>query len=262
MYPESTFQEGYSKVIEPDTWKLKFSVTQEMIEDAKFGKIKSKAAGFMMSYNRTRELFSAFFFNNGNSTSATFGKKTFNTTCADGLALFSTAHTSITGGTGTQSNLYGGAINYDNICALEEKMHYFTDDDGNIMNLQPDTIIIPDKAAAKKALFNAIGQDGEPITFNNSFNIQYGRWNVIISPYLNDWSGTSGGNTWYMMDSAWNQAYQGLIWLDRIKLTVNSYIDDGTDANVFKGRARYSAGANNWRCIAACAPNLSGASTL
>jgi hypothetical protein len=261
-YPEGTFQEGYSRIVEPDTWKLKFSATKEMIEDAKFGKIKGKAAGFMLSYGRTRELFSSFFFNNGNATSANFNGKSFNTTCADGLALFSIAHTSITGGTGNQSNLYNGAISYDNICSMEEKMHYFTDDDGNILNLQPDTIIIPDKSAAKKALFNAIGQDGEPGTFNNSFNIQYGRWNVIISPYLNNWTGTSSGDTWYMMDSAFNQAYQGLVWLDRIKLTVDSYIDEGTDANVFKGRARYSAGANNWRTISCGAPNLAGASSL
>lgn len=261
-YPESSFQEGYSRVVEPETWKLKFSATQEMIEDAKFGKIKSRAHGFILSYARTRELFSASFFNNGNATSMSFAGKTWDVTCADGLALFSAGHTSKTGNTGTQSNLFGGAITYDNICSLEEKMHYFTDDDGNILNLQPDTIIIPDKAAAKKALFNAIGQDGEPGTFNNSFNIQYGRWNVIISPYLNDWSGTSGGNTWYMMDSSFNQAYQALVWLDRIKLTVNSEIDPNTDANIFKGRARYAAAPNNWRTIAASAPNLAGATTL
>jgi hypothetical protein len=261
-YPESSFQEGYSRVVEPDTWKLKFSTTQEMIEDAKFGKIKSRAHGFILSYARTRELFSSAFFNNGNASTMSFGGKTWNTTAADNQALFSTGHTSITGGTGNQSNLYGGTITYDNICALEEKMHYFTDDDGNILNLQPDTIIIPDKAAAKKALFNAIGQDAEPGTFNNSFNIQYGRWNVIISPYLNNWSGTSGGDMMYMMDSQFNQAYQALVWLDRIKLTVNSEIDPNTDANIFKGRARYAAAPNNWRAISALAPNLSGASVL
>ena len=58
-YPKTTMREGYSKVIEPATWKSSFEVTQEMAEDAKIGKIKSRANIFATSYNRTREKFAA-----------------------------------------------------------------------------------------------------------------------------------------------------------------------------------------------------------
>ena len=48
-YPKTSMQEGYSKTIEPTTWKNKFEVTQELIEDAKMGKIKSRANIFAQS---------------------------------------------------------------------------------------------------------------------------------------------------------------------------------------------------------------------
>jgi len=262
-YPESTFQEGYSKVIEPETWKLQFAVTQEMVEDGKIGKIRSRANAFMLSYNRTKELFATGIINSGNATSMTFGGKSFDISGADDKAMFATDHPSKTGGTSVQSNLYNGAFSYDNLSYAEEKMHYFKDDDGNILTVSPDTIVIPDKAAIKKVVFEAIGAEGIPGTANNSYSYQFGRWNVVISPYLTNYSGTtSGQDTWYLLDSAFNDAYQALIWLDRIPLITKSYIDENTDANVFAGRARYSAGINNWRTILCSAPGLSGASSF
>ena len=47
--------------------------------------------------------------------------------------------------------------------------------------------------------------------------------------------------------------YTSLPFLDRLPLTVKSDIDPNTDANVFKGRARFMAGFNNWRCIPSAA---------
>jgi len=261
-YPETTWQEGYSKTIEPDTWKNSFVVTQEMVEDAKMGKVKSKGNAFMLSYNRTRELFGVAFLNNGNATTMSFGGKTFTISAADGQALFSTAHPSKTGGTGNQSNLYNAVMSYDTLCYAEEKGHYLTDDDGNILTVSYDTILIPDKATTKKLVFDAIGCDGQPGTADNSYNFQFGRWNVVISPYLTNWTGTSGGDMVYLLDSKYNDAYECMPWLDRIPLSVKSYVDENTDNNVFKGRARYGAAPNNWRHIMAIAPGLSGGSTF
>lgn len=258
-YPRNSFQEGYSKVIEPEEWKNSFEVTQTMIEDAKFGKIKQRANQFTLSYNRGREKFATALLNNGTSTSLSFGNNqaTFNIAAADSKALFATDHPSITGG-GTQSNYFGNAFSYDALCYAEEAMQKFTDDDGNILNIMPDTIIIPSNARIKKQVFDAIGAEiGAPGTANNSFNIQFGRWNVIMSPYLTNASGiTSGTDTWYLMDSTFNEAFAGLVWLERVSLTIKSYVDENTDNNVFKARARYGAAPNNWRAIAKVNPGL------
>jgi len=260
-YPETDFQEGYSKVIEPETWKNSFAITQEMIEDSKMGKVRSKTNQFMMTYNRTRELFAAKLLSVGNATTMNFGGKNFDISCADGKAMFATDHPSITGGTAAQSNLYGGAFSYDNLSYAEEKMHYFKDDNGQILTVTPDTIIIPDKAAIKKLVFEAIGSENNPTTANNATNFHFGRWNIVFSPYLEAISGTSG-DCWMLMDSTFNDAYQALIWLDRIPLTLRSTFDENTDNNVWRARARHGAAPNNWRTILCSAPGLSGATAF
>lgn len=258
-YPRSSMQEGFAKVIEPDEWKNSFEVTQTMIEDVKMGKVKQKSNQFMTSYGRTRELFGTGILNNGQNTSFTFGanNKRFDIAAADGKALFAVDHPSKTGRGTSQSNYFGNPFSYDALGYVEEAMHYFRDDDGNILNLQPDTIIIPDKARIKKLVFDAIGAEGIPGTANNSFNFQYGRWNVIVSPYLTNTAGiTAGTDTWYLMDSTYNEAYAGIVWLERLELSVKSYIDENTDNNIFKGRSRYGAAPNNWRAIVKVDPGL------
>jgi hypothetical protein len=261
IYPEGGFQEGYGSVIVPDEWKLQFSVTQTMVEDAMFGKVKQKAYGFTKAHYRTREQFGLGILNAGSATTMSFGGKSFNITCADALALFSGVHTSVTGGTGTQSNYFANAFSYDALCLGEEHMRYLTDDDGNILDISPDTIIIPPKARILKLVLDAIGADeGTPNTTNNSFNMQYGRWNVIMSPYLTNTASVTA-DTWYLMDSKWNEMYEGLVMLDRVPLTVKSYIDEKTDANIIKGRSRYVAKPNRWQAIGKFDPGI-GTTTL
>ena len=55
----------------------------------------------------------------------------------------------------------------------------------------------------------------------------------------------------------------GAVWLDRIKLTIKSYVDENNDANIWAGRARYGAGFVTYRHIAvATLKSLTKASTL
>ena len=95
-YPVTSMQEGYEKTITPTTWKNKFEVTAEMLEDSRYGKIKSKANIFATSFNRTREKFAASMLAGGISTTTTISGKKYDTTTADGVALFSQSHPSIT----------------------------------------------------------------------------------------------------------------------------------------------------------------------
>lgn len=259
-YPKTGMQEGYSKVIEPTTWKSSFEVTQEMIEDAKMGKIRSRANIFGTSYNRTREKFAASLLAGGVGATTVIGEKKYDTTGADGVALFSKEHPSITKGAGKQSNVFAAAFSQDVLDTVQEKMQMFTDDDGNLLNVAPDTLIIPNVGSLKRAVFAAIGSDLDPTTPNNAVNFQMGLWNVIVWPYLPQSIG--GKPYFFMMDSQFKDNYECLPWLDRVKLTVKSDIDPNTDANVFKGRARFGAGFNNWRCIALCGEGIPSGTAL
>lgn len=256
-YPDSIYQEGYSKVIEPYEWKNRFAVTQTMLEDSKMGKVKSKAYGFMLSYNRTREKLAAQILTGSNTPNIIFGRNqtVFDITCADGQPLFSTAHPSKTGAYGPQTNYFNLPFSYDNLSLVEEYMQQYRDDDGNLLNIQPDTIVIPSKSRIKKLVFDAIGAEETPNTGNNGFNYNFGRWNVVISPYINNPSGVNS-DIWFLMDKNFNLAYMGLVWLERLALYIKSYIDENTDANIIKGRARFGAAPNNWRAFSGSYPGL------
>lgn len=257
-YPKTSMQEGYSKTLVPTTWKSSFEVTQELVEDAKIGKIKSRASIFTTSYNRTREKFAAGLVANGTGATMSFGGKDYDTTAADGKPLFSTEHPSITGGTADQSNLFVGEFSPEIMDSVQEKMQMFTDDNGNLLNLAPDTIIIPNVGSLKRQVLAAVGSDLESNSANNAINFQAGLWNVIVWPYL---PATLEGKPYFiMMDSQFKDNYECLPWLDRVSLTVKSDIDPLTDANVFKGRARFGAGFNNWRCMALCGGGVAGTS--
>ena len=128
-------------------------------------------------------------------------------------------------------------------------MQGFADDNGNILSVIPDTIVIPNDADLKMEVFAAIGADKDPNTANNGFNFTFGRWNVIVWSYLNQFI-TKGNKPWMVMSSQYNEDYDGAVWYDRVKLSVKSYIDENTDDNIWKGRARLSAGFNDWRAFA------------
>jgi hypothetical protein len=249
-YPADGMQEGYKKLLVYDTWKDSFSISAEIIEDAKIMDLKKRPAAFMTSYNRTRELFGACLYGNAieGAFTAPYRGKQFDITGADGVTLFSNAHPPKVAGD-TQSNFYADAFSADALGQMETVMHLFKGDNGEILDVAPDIILIPEIAELKKDVFAAIGADKDPVTANNAFNYQFGRWTVIIWSYLNQFI-TAGTAPWILLDSKYNETYGGAVWNDRIQLAVRSTIDENTDANVWRGRSRFNATFNDWRFAA------------
>lgn len=256
-YPRTSMQEGYSKFIEPEEWKLQFGITQTMVEDGKLGKaIKKRGQNFVQSYARTRELFGANLLMSAINPTMSFGGKTFDITGADGKAFFHAEHPSATLGTKLkQSNRFDEVFSYDALAYVEEAMQKFKDDDGNLLNINPQTIIIPNNARIKKAVFEVLNAEGMPGNANNDGNFVFGRWNVITWNHLNNPAGITDKTDWWIVaDMDANEMLEGLIWLERIPLSVRSWIDNNNDNNMFNGRGRYGASPNNWRPFAACTP--------
>lgn len=249
-YPLDGMQEGYQKLLKYQTWKDSFSVSKEMMEDGKLMDMRKQPAAFMTSYNRTRELFGAALYGaamNG-AGSVTFKGVKFDLTGADGSNLFAKEHTPKVSGD-KQCNCFKDAFSVDALGKLETAMHLFRGDNDEILDVAPDTILIPEIATLKKDVFAAIGADKDPVSANNAFNYQYGRWNVIIWPYLNQFV-TKGTSPWVLLDSKYNETYGGAVWNDRVQLEVRSTIDENTDANVWRGRSRFNAAFNDWRFAA------------
>ena len=259
-YPSDGQEEGYSKIIESVEWKDSFSISQKIIEDSQLMDLKQKPAGFVTAYYRTRERFAAAMLGNAiqGNASMTFAKGTFDLKGADGQNLFYASHPAKISGA-TQCNLFSDAFSDEALGMLETIMQNTRGDNNEMLDVHPDTIVIPNIHALKKAVFAAIGADKDPTTANNGFNYQFGRWNVVIWNYLNEFI-ASGTLPWMLMDSRYNKEYGTLIWLDRVNLAIRSTIDENTDANVWRGRARFTAGFHDWRGIA-CA-GVSGATAL
>lgn len=245
-YPLHSTQEGYSKYLQSETWKSAFAISQEMVEDAKLMDMKKKPAVFMQSYGRTREQFGAAIYAGAiaGRKSITFRGKSFDISSADKQAAFSIAHPAAVKGK-AQSNMFSDDFSVDALDRAESAMHLFRGDTDEILDVAPDTIVIPEDPELKRQVFAAIGADKDPVTANNGFNYQYGRWRVIVWSYLNQFL-AAGEKPWMLLDSNLNQDAGGAVWIDRVKLTVKSVIDDN-DANRWKGRSRFNATFNDWR---------------
>jgi len=259
-HPTDGMQESYSKIIEPVTWKNRFTISREMMDDAKLMDLKKQPASFVTAYYRTRERYAAALLGGAvrEQTSVTFRGHAFDTKTSDGKCLFATDHPSILK-KGNQSNKFQNDFSASMLGAMESRMQDFRGDNNEILDVAPDTILIPNDYTLKNSVFEAIGADKDPATANNGFNYQFGRWNVIIWPYLNEFI-TSGTSPWILLDSKHNQEYGGMVWDDRMDLEVRSRIDYDTDGNVWEGMARFVAGFHDWRFAAV--GGISGATDL
>lgn len=248
-YPRTGFESGYDRIIENMTFKQSFSVTQELVEDAQLGEMKRRARKLITAYGRTREKFGRALYAGGiYGATVSFGGKSFACNSADGLALFHKEHVNKVDGK-KQCNLYKGAFTAAVLGKMETEMQQRTGDNGELLAVAPDTIWIPNDAALKDAVFAAIGADKEPTTSNNAYNHQFGRWNVIIDPYLTQALAAMGktDKPFILLDSKFLETGDGAIFQERKKLDVKSVIDQNNDNNSWRGRARFGAGFVDWR---------------
>lgn len=248
-YPRTGFESGYDRIIENMTFKQSFSVTQELVEDAQLGEMKRRARKLITAYGRTREKFGRALYAGGiYGATVSFGGKSFVCNSADGLALFHKEHVNKVDGK-KQCNLYKGAFTAAVLGKMETEMQQITGDNGELLAVAPDTIWIPNDAALKDAVFAAIGADKEPTTSNNAYNHQFGRWNVIIDPYLTQALAAMGktDKPFILLDSKFLETGDGAIFQERKKLDVKSVIDQNNDNNSWRGRARFGAGFVDWR---------------
>lgn len=260
-YPRTSFQEGFKKFMEYETWKQSFSVSKEAIEDSIMTDLKKQPTAFTTAYYRGRELFGIQAYADAVALKKTFHykDKDFDITSADGETVFSTKHPAKVKKDLKQCNCFSDKFSLDALTRAEVAMHHFKGDNGELLAVSPDTILIPDDPDLMNAVLSAIGADKEPATGNNAFNFQYGRWRVIISSYLSELLPKADTAPWILLDSGYNSTYGGALWTDRVKLEVRSEVAHN-DANEWLGRARYSATFNDWRF--ACVGGVSGGTAL
>jgi hypothetical protein len=259
--PETDFRTGYNKVLYPLTWENSFTLSQELKEDQIIDNAAAGISKLATTYARTREQVCAKMLSQGTTTSMTFGNssKPIDIAGADTKALFADDHPSVTGGTGTQSNFFNGSFSYENLFEVMRRMQNFTDENGNILNVIPDTIIVPNSTIIR-TVHEVLNTQKVPYTNDNTYNTVYGRFKLIVSPYLTSNTTESSDQYIIMMDSKLNQDLLSMILIDRIPLSIRSFLRDENYDNVWKGRTRFNVGSVRWQAASMLIEGTNGTS--
>lgn len=259
-----TFEEGFSKLIEHITFSKDFTISKEMLDDNQIAEAKTKAVNMVQAYKRTRAKFitQALTTSVGATKTMSFGGKTgIDISAPDGLALFNSAHKLKSVSETTVSNLYKDELGTSTavLNKLANKMRNFTDDRGEVLGFDADTIIIPgDDPEYEDFVKRVIGTDGEVGSNNNDINTQRGKWKLVVD-YL--WTGNTGHPV-ILMSSKANQALRATRFYNRTDLDIENDVDVHSRNLTYNGFARCSVGFTNWRHVLMCGSSDSTATSL
>ena len=269
--PNDNIETTYKKFIEHITFMKEFTITAEMVEDAKMGialEAKSKPKAFIRAYYKTQSKIASMALINAINGSFTFNKAVVDLTVGDGLSLFHNAHSYHTekmqsAKNKTQANRFCAADMTSSADAFETALNYFAnrmrnfrDDNGEVMGYTADTIIIPGNRPRLEAIAKkVIGTERAAGSNNNDINLQYGNWDIVV---LNEW--TPGDDKFMIMSREANRNLCGNLFFNRQPLNIVNWVDNHTRNLIWNGRCRFGVGFGTWKHIMLCesGENVSG----
>lgn len=247
-YPQTGFADKKLKTLKNMTWKQSISITREAMDDAhgNYERIVKRGGVLPASHYRTIDRFLGKLLGTALTGGTSFinGAAEFDSTSYDEKCMFSAEHINQID-KAKQSNAFTDAFSTEVLGELVTKMQNFTDDKGNLLGLNPDTIIIPNHEPIKRAVWSAVGSDKLPGTSFNDMNYLAGNFHVMVWPELNKFIGTTN-TPFAIMDSSFNADADCAIFQEREELEITDKWDDN-DSYTLKGRSRFTAGFVDWR---------------
>jgi hypothetical protein len=225
--PEQGFKTTYTHV----EFAQGFTVARKLVDDDQYNVINAMPRKLAVGAMRKREIDAASVFNNAFSSSYVGG---------DSIALCG-AHPYSPGNASTQSNTGTTALSYDAIIATRKLMRSFEDDRGQLVPINPDTVLVPPEL--ENTAWEIINSMGKVDTANNNENyVRSTGINLVVWDYLTD------ANNWFMLDSSLAGMY--LNWFNRVPLEfATDPTGDYTLNARFRGYMRYSYGWSDWRFV-------------
>lgn len=255
-YPTTGFADRALKTLQNTTWKQSIKISREALDDAhgNFERIIKQGGALSRSYYRTIDRFLGRLLGSALNHDAEFiyGGQGFNTTSYDGKQVFSADHPGpnhSSDAEDVQSNLSHDEFSVDVLEELVTRMQNFTDDSGNLLGLNPDTIIIPNIESIKRKVFAAVGSDKLPGTSFNDMNYIAGNFHVLVWPELN-FAAIDDRIPFAILDSTFNAEADCCVFQEREELSITDKWEDN-DAYWLKGRGRFTGGFVDWRGICA-----------
>lgn len=288
--PISDFEESYFQQYTFQIWTNSFVISKQTMEDGKLMDVDMKANAFIKGYNRTREQYAVSMI--GAALGNTYEDLKITDKSGKGMdtvtgdiegtrqQYFSGQHKTVKLRDGrpqiTQSNKFTATLNFtdDVTPGLEEKvldvlgqvesiMATYKDDKGNITPVDVDTIFVGQNYRLIDILTRGLKSKYGASMDGNGINTQYGKYKLVVSPYLSGIDGfKDADNGIILASSSRNKEGLGAVWFDRKPLEVRSYKDDKTEANVWAGRARWGAGFGDFRAMSYISFPTSSASAV
>lgn len=217
-------EKGHKATYTHKKYSLGEQLERELLEDDQYSEIKKRIRNLSQSVYYTRQYFGASVFNNAFSN-AYAGP--------DSAALCSAAHTYSPGNAAVWGNVnLALPLTPDNVEAVRNLMVQWRDDKGNLLAINPDTIVVPSNL--RKAAMVIADTDREPDTTDHNINIWHGSLDVIEHLFL------TNPNAWFLIDK--NRMKNFLNWYDRRMAKLEFDNDFDTEVSKYKVVNRFSFG--------------------
>lgn len=222
-------KQGASKTLSVSKYGLGVSVSEEMVDDGKFDLIGDMIRKLAKSARESQEISAMNVFNNGFSSETT----------ADGVAVFSNAHTLPSGLTfrnrpTSYADLSVSALD----TALSDFETIFVGDSGIIQNRKPKVLLVSPQS--KRYAMELVGSDLKADTADNNMNSLKGDGlQVISSPHLTD------TDAWFLLGAP---EETGLRIIQRKPIETKAAGPDvgfKTDSILYKSRYREAIGVTH-----------------
>ena len=222
-------QEAWTARYNHETIALGFSITEEAMEDNLYDSLSArytKALARGMAY--TKQVKAAAVINNGFSAAVTYG---------DGVALFSTAHPLVSGGTNSNRPATAADLNETSLESAVIQIAAWTDERSLLIAAKPKKLIIPPALmfVATRLLETSLRvgtTDNDINAIKNNGSIPEG---YTVNHFLTD------ANGWYLTTDVPN----GLKHFVRTPLSTSMDGDFDTGNTRYKARERYSFGVSD-----------------
>ena len=219
-------QEAWSTRYNHETIALGFSITEEAVEDNLYDSLSArytKSLARAMSY--TKQVKAASVLNNG-----------FNATYAggDGVALFSTAHPTVGGGTNSNTAAVQVDLNETSLEAAIIQIAAWTDERGLLIAAKPQKLIIP--PALMFVADRLLKTEGRVGTADNDINALKQKGSIPGGSTVNNF--LTDTNAWFLTTDVPN----GLKHFVRTPMSTSMDGDFDTGNVRYKARERYSFG--------------------
>lgn len=232
-----SFSPGFYTKIEPSEYAAAMAIERKLIDDDRYGVIKNKANQLIISAARTMDKTAVSQIAGSFSAAFEFQKS------EEGVALCSNAHLTKSGVSTASgfSNLLTTALSKTSLSAAYLAMRRFRNDRGERIDIEPDTLIVPDSLA--QTAYEITSTPQGLYSAEGTKNYWQGKFKVVVLKRLDDSSTTN----WWLVDSKKMKRY--LVWLDNVKPETETMWDFATKTYQTSLYYRNGSGFLSWRWI-------------